>query len=589
MGARQGLADSVDSVRDVAMRSGVVLVKQLAMTHAHALMPTLLGALSDTNWRIRMAATSLIGDLLIRISGTKVVGVADGDEEGGVEEAHGSDTGAEAIVSVLGQGTRDEVMAAVYMRRSDSVAVVRQASLQVWKSVVYNTNRALRECLPALMKLSLSMLASPELEQRGEAGRCLGDIVRKLGSRVMPEIMPILRRGLHDELATTRQGVCVGLAEIIGSSSRHLLDEYMPSIIPAVRDALCDPEETVRASAAVAFTTLQRSVGPRAVDDIVPALLSELDTDDAKQSERAMFGMREILVLRSREVMPFLLPKLTASPMSAFNARALAVVAEATGGVLHHYVNQLLPALFSEVVGAKVELGGTTADGGERKEASEAALDEAESARMLASPAASALRAIMIAVQDVGLNWTLTEALKFVSSDSARVRLVGSWLLGEFCTGSPADVDSHVKVIVKELLERVSDSNPCVLEAAMRALQQLTTRMKEDGMQPHIEFVHNCMRSVISDARFRRGASSGGDFVVPGFCTKSGLEALLPMFQKGLLVGTPEVREAAATAIGDMVAVTNEATLKPLLIKITGPLIRIVGDRFAPAVSAAAF
>ncbi len=72
-----------------------------------------------------------------------------------------------------------------------------------------------------------------------------------------------------------------------------------------------------------------------------------------------------------------------------------------------------------------------------------------------------------------------------------------------------------------------------------------------------------------------------------GFCVKRGLASVLPLFQHGLMIGSSEVREEAANGLGDLVSLTSEAALSPFVIKITGPLIRIVGDRFPPAVKAA--
>ena len=53
------------------------------------------------------------------------------------------------------------------------------------------------------------------------------------------------------------------------------------------------------------------------------------------------------------------------------------------------------------------------------------------------------------------------------------------------------------------------------------------------------------------------------------------------MFLHGLIYGTPETREVAAAGLGDIIALTSAAALKPFVIQITGPLIRVIADRFA--------
>lgn len=50
---------------------------------------------------------------------------------------------------------------------------------------------------------------------------------------------------------------------------------------------------------------------------------------------------------------------------------------------------------------------------------------------------------------------------------------------------------------------------------------------------------------------------------------------------------SPEVREAAAEGLGELVVLTSEEGLRPFVVAITGPLIRIIGDRFPPETKAA--
>lgn len=61
---------------------------------------------------------------------------------------------------------------------------------------------------------------------------------------------------------------------------------------------------------------------------------------------------------------------------------------------------------------------------------------------------------------------------------------------------------------------------------------------------------------------------------------KTGLEPLLPIYQRGILYGTPSIREASAAGLGEVISLTSTKYLAgPLIIKMTGPLLRIVGDR----------
>ncbi|KAL9263861.1 ILITYHIA-like protein, partial [Drosera capensis] len=72
----------------------------------------------------------------------------------------------------------------------------------------------------------------------------------------------------------------------------------------------------------------------------------------------------------------------------------------------------------------------------------------------------------------------------------------------------------------------------------------------------------------------------GGPVLVPGLCLPKALQPLLPIFLQGLMSGSADLREQAALGLGELIELTSEQTLREFVIPITGPLIRIVGDRF---------
>lgn len=58
------------------------------------------------------------------------------------------------------------------------------------------------------------------------------------------------------------------------------------------------------------------------------------------------------------------------------------------------------------------------------------------------------------------------------------------------------------------------------------------------------------------------------------------MEPLLPIYQRGILYGSSTIREVSAAGLGELVNITaNKYLSGPFVIKLTGPLLRIVGDR----------
>lgn len=71
-----------------------------------------------------------------------------------------------------------------------------------------------------------------------------------------------------------------------------------------------------------------------------------------------------------------------------------------------------------------------------------------------------------------------------------------------------------------------------------------------------------------------------------GLC-QQGVTCILPVLREGFLTGSPEQKEEAAKALGGVIRLTSAEALRPSVVNITGPLIRILGDRFTWTVKTA--
>ncbi|XP_066545283.1 stalled ribosome sensor GCN1 isoform X2 [Amia ocellicauda] len=542
----KALADENEYVRDTALRAGQRIISQYAETAIALLLPELEQGLFHDMWRIRFSSVQLLGDLLFHISG--VTGKMT-TETASEDDNFGTAQSNKAIIGALGPERRNRVLSGLYMGRSDTQLVVRQASLHVWKIVVSNTPRTLREILPTLFSLLLGFLASTCSDKRTIAARTLGDLVRKLGEKILPEIIPILEEGLRSEHSDQRQGVCIGLSEIMKSTSKDAVMVFSESLVPTVRRALCDPLEEVREAAALTFEQLHATIGHQALDDILPALLQQLD--DEETAEFALDGLKQVMAVKSRSVLPYLVPKLTAPPV---NTRVLAFLSAVAGDALTRHLGVILPALMSSL---RDKLG---SEEGEQE-------------------LSSCLTVLLSVEEEAGQRVVLDELLDFSRSSEPGLRLSAVSLLSGFFSCTRHEHSAHTRNLLSGLLRLLNDPCPQVLHHSWDTLNTIIKRLDAGSQLALIDNLHHDLKLVATEVKGQN---------LPGFCLpKKGVTCVLPVLREGVLTGAPEQKEEAARALGLVIKLTSAEALRPSVVNITGPLIRILGDRFSWSVKTA--
>ncbi|KAK8117583.1 eIF-2-alpha kinase activator GCN1 [Apiospora kogelbergensis] len=531
-----GLADDVESIRETALRAGRLLVKNFATRAVDLLLPELERGLADDNYRIRLSSVELVGDLLFNLTG--ITGKEDAEDE--LDQA--KEAGA-SLVEVLGEEKRNKILAALYICRCDTAGSVRAAAIAVWKALVA-TPRTLKELTPTLTQIIIRRLGSSNMEHKVIASNALGELIRKAGDSVLSSLLPTLEEGLQTSTdSDAKQGICLALKELIASASEDALEDHEKTLISVVRTALTDSDEDVREAAAEAFDSLQQILGKRAVDQTLPFLLNLLRSED--QADNALQALLTLLTetTRSNIILPNLIPTLITPPISAFNARALASLAKVAGAAMNRRLPNIINSLMDNIVNNE--------DEDMRKDVE------------------SSIDTVILSMDEYdGLNTVINVLLQLAKHEDHRKRANSAYRMANFFEQATVDYSRYNQDIVRALLISFDDRDKDVIKAAWTALSTFTKKLKKEEMESLVPSTRQTLLQV--------GVAGHN---LPGFELPKGINAILPIFLQGLMNGTAEQRTAAALAISDIVDRTSEASLKPFVTQITGPLIRVVSER----------
>ncbi|KAL2857425.1 armadillo-type protein [Aspergillus pseudodeflectus] len=531
-----GLADDVDSIRETSLRAGRLLVKNFSSKAIDLLLPELERGLADDSYRIRLSSVELVGDLLFSITGITARAEADEEEEEAAQAG-------QSLLEVLGEERRNKVLSSLFICRCDTSGLVKSAAMGVWKSLVASP-KTLKEMVPTLSQFIIRRLGSSNMEQKVIASNALGDLIKKAGESVLATLLPTLEDGLQTSPdVDVKQGICIALREIITSSSPESLEDFEKILISTVRVALVDHDEDVREAAAEAFDALQQIFGKKAVDQVLPHLLLLLRNDE--DAEQALSALLTLLTEQTRAniILPNLIPTLLTSPISTFNARALASLAEVASSAMARRLPTILNTLMDNIISCK--------DDEQREE-----LD-------------SAFHTILVSVDEFdGLNVMMSVMLALMKHDDEHRRANAANHLKSFFSDADIDFSRYHQDLIRVLLISFDDSAKEVVKAAWAALSGLTSHLRKEEME---------VLSVPTRQILKGVGVPGAD--LPGFSLPKGITAILPIFLQGLLNGSVDQRTQSALAIADLIDRTAADSLKPFVTQITGPLIRVVSER----------
>jgi len=638
-----GLADDSEGVRSAALAAARTAVDLYASEELEALLPAVESGATAANWRIRQSSVELLGDLLFRVSGIGGRARADGGGGGGAaaaapssapsaaalgnddeQEGHAVEAHGAAITAALGADRRAEVLGLLYLCRSDVAQPVRGAALHVWKSVVANTPRTLSEVLPAIVDAGVAALASGVEDRAATAGRCFGELVRKLGERALEGALPRLVEALSAKenpdsgitaaaAASTRRGAALGLREVIDATPRLQMAKHSKELAAALQGSLADADAGVRSAAGAAFGALFRGGGgggsssssssaaaggdrkgdrgeggPGAgggpsLDGVLPGMLESLSGTEPGASQ-ALEGLRVLLGVRPgalASVVPRLLARAQQADAAGRSAcKAIGSLAPSVAGPgLHSHLGSIVPALL------RASALGEGEDG-----------DEDAASTSPAAAACAAIDAVAAATGEDGVHLLLGALEAGLASESPSERAAAASALGRYAASQPkVDLSDALPRVLASLVALLAErGQPGVLDAARGALKSVGAALlaADSAASSHAQALREAVADAVSAARGgaisaaatgedgQSSSSRSSSLVLPGLEEPGALAPLLPIYLQGVLQGSAELREVAADGLAELLEASSPLALKPHVVAIAGPLIRVVGDRF---------
>ena len=573
----EAFTDDSEIVRETASRAANVITQEFHTSSLWVILPILEEGLFDPNWHIRQRCLQLLGDVLYRVSGGAAEALTQRQLAAQGKQLTREDVGADAgelvaddvtvfdtdakqkeqMASILGAARFNMILAGLYMIRSDVNTIVRQQAHQVWSSLVLNTPRKLIEILDVLMDKLLFCLSDENTAKRLAAGRALGDLVLKLSDRVLPEVMPFLEKGLTSEDVSTRKGVCAGLSEVISSAGVRGIERYADIIVPAVRSGLVDREPEVRAAAAVAFDVLCETAEPEVAISVLPDL-----SDAAAIESHIVDGLVQAVRVRGAVVLPALVKQLLQAPVAPERLAALGAVSKDAGSLVTRFLGRCCNTLLGIEGSAEIR-----------------------------AAALEALRGVTVAVPEAEQQNVVAEVRLGLGAIAPRVRLatcelVGVWLGGKKDAAVvPVAERDHV---IRMLITTLCDAEDDVQQAAIDALGAVVKKIHKDDAPQYSAGVHQALRELVSEASSKQGVAFGGAddqaVKVPGLCRKKALAPFMALLTQCVTSSEQRAREEAAASFEILIESSSFDVLKPFVIMIVGPLLRVVGDRYPPAV-----
>ena len=286
-----------------------------------------------------------------------------------------------------------------------------------------------------------------------------------------------------------------------------------------------------------------------------------------------MDGLQQVVTVRS-SLISTLVPKLVgAGALSLASVKSLGRLASVPEVSLDLYLTSVIPGMLKAF--DKVDSVGETDE----------LLEHAEALLVGLSFATEDSDAVVNELLK-GLKFTL----QYTPSDTVRIN-TAQLTMALYVEGVELADECHTD-IMEELVKLLDHENQEVRLAVWNAISTIVKTLGPKGADFALNRFLPVLRSGIQRLKEkgqRKEPEDGGgaDWFLAGLQVPKGLDPFVEVYQRALLKGSEELRESGAIGLGELIQVAPLDVLIKKIVVITGPLIRVFGDKFNWQVKAA--
>ncbi|CAD5221496.1 unnamed protein product [Bursaphelenchus xylophilus] len=529
------LSDETEYLRQSALHAGQILIKTYCSQAKQLLLPSLLEGVLNENWRIRHAAVTLIGDFLFNISGISSKMTSDTATE---DDTFGMESVNKTIVKYVGQKSRDKIIVSLYIARFDCAVQVRQAASHVWKLVVPNTPRTVKESLSSLYDLIVYCLGTSTEDRRIMGLECLSEVVRKMGDRIMEILMGEVRKSFESTDEVNRKGAAEALTIILNCANSEAIEEHSKTFINIFRICLLDADGDVRQSGADAFAAYYNKAGITAMEEIVEPLFKEYA---ANQSEGVLDGIVAILSANRKGrvlTVPSLINRLLNFPR---RAHVLARLTEVAADTIERSLIEVLTKLLKE--------------------------PDDENPTVFFNDCAKLVKCARSV-------FSITAISKFLTQHASEGNELAAKLLGELIKNTDVDyLDEVLTVFVEGIMTLYVSPNKAINVVGAATLTSLVNTLEPRDVLE----IPNDLTIFLNAAQ-----KEGKPLEFHGLSQPGGWKPFIDIIGIASRAGSLEQRDKAVRVVADFMEVASAEALRPVAPLAVGTLLRLLADHCPP-------